>query len=95
MRKLLLWLGRWLVARYEPAKVIVLPVVTAEIRQAVYESAADVGLHRESLNDSTDLTRTGKLYEVLYTAAHRLHRDCELRTVEDVMTWLAEAPAKD
>lgn len=85
-RRLATFVGQWLLDRYLGAGRVD-PIITA-----VYQAAADVGLNRDALKPDTDLVSTGKLYEVLYHAAKALGKNHELRTVQDVIDWLREAP---
>jgi hypothetical protein len=71
------------------------PIDQAAIAAAVVDACARVGLSTEhACRPDFDLVATGKLYSVLHHAAAALGRDPELRTVQDVIDWLAEAPAR-
>ncbi len=64
-----------------------------EIELAVFAACAAVGLNASALTLASDLQSTGKMQEVLHIAARHLGRNPELRTVQDVCDWLAEAPS--
>lgn len=82
-----IWLRRWLLWLEAPP----LPNALA-VRMAVWQACGEVGLDVEHLTSRSDLVRTGKLYDVLHHAASALHKNHELRTVQDVIDWLQEAP---
>lgn len=63
------------------------PIIAAVRR--VFEAE---GLPREQFDPAFDLASAGKVYAVLHHASAALHKDCELRTVQDVVDWLREAP---
>lgn len=95
IRSFLLWLGTYLVQRFTPPvppPPPPLPLPPTEIRVAVLRACVDEGLNIDRLSDDSDLVSTGKLYAVLHHAAIGLGKDHELRTVGDVIAWLAEAP---
>lgn len=62
------------------------------IIDAVIEACAEVGLNREALREDTELLVAGRVNDVLQIAGRKLGKDVELRTVGDVIDWLAEAP---
>ena len=64
-------------------------------RVAVLDACALVGLNVDDCTEDYDLSRTGKLYEVLIHASRALGKDSELCTVADVIAWLDEAPQHD
>lgn len=68
------------------------PLSEGIIVAAVHRACIQVGLPAEQLTSQFDLVQTGKLYEVLHYAAATLSKDHELRTVGDVIDWLAVAP---
>lgn len=75
------------------ARQVVIPVTTpADITAAVRMACLRVGLPEGQLSNGFDLVSTGKLYAVLHHAALLLGKNHELRTVQDVIDWLAEAP---
>lgn len=74
-----------------PAPVQIEGAELNAVRQA-YEA---MGLPREQFDPSVNLVPTGKLYEILYHASAALGKDHELRTVQDVVDWLREAPRKE
>ena len=63
-----------------------------DLEVAVLEACAYVGLPAEHYSKDMDLKGTGKLYAVLHRAAHTAGKDHELRTPQDIIDWLAEAP---
>lgn len=68
------------------------PPQTDDILRAVLAACAAVGMNAEAIGPHTDLVVAGKLKDVLYMAGETLGKDVELRTVQDVVEWLAEAP---
>ncbi len=82
VRRFALWLGMRLVAYATPVDPTVDP-----INEAVRESFVHCGLPREQYAPSFDLSRTGKLYEILHYASLRSGIDHELRTVGDVVKF--------
>ncbi len=63
-----------------------------DVFAAVVGACRELGLNWEAMRPTTDLKATGRLVDVLTLAAERLGKDHELRTVQDVCDWLAEAP---
>ncbi len=59
------------------------------------QACADVGLNAEGFTGATDLValHPAKAVEVLHLAASRLGKRPELRTVDDIVSWLLEAPS--
>ncbi len=75
-----------------PSKPRILDVA---VRHAVMQACADVGLNADGFSGATDLValHPAKAVEVLHLAASRLGKRPELRTVDDVVSWLLEAPS--
>lgn len=82
----------WRLVDRRPKKVV--SIETETIAAEVYRACAHEGLPADALTDATDLIPTGKLYAVLHHSANALGKDHELRTVQDVIDWLAVAPPK-
>lgn len=70
------------------------PPTDAVILLAVRRAYQDEGLNVAVFAPSLDLVATGKIYAILHHAAVQLHKDHELRTVQDVLDWLTEAPTR-
>ena len=81
-RGLVLRVGTWLVAWATPVDPAVDP-----IDDAVRHAFARCGLPAEQYRPGFDLSRTGKLYEVLHYASVYANIDHELRTVGDVVRF--------
>ena len=88
MRSALLRFARWVIRRYTPDPT------DLEICGAVSDACRYVGMNVDTLTPETNLLDAGKVYDVLHHAAHALQKDHELRTVQDVIDWLAEAPRR-
>lgn len=90
MKAMIARLLSWLLAKLEaPA-----PSDAAEVWAVVRQAYADVGGNPEAIGPGFDLAASGKLYEVLNLSGVRLGKDHELRTADDVVDWLMEAPKK-
>lgn len=89
LRTLLLSFGMWLVRVCSLAPA---PPAPIEVWAAVAQACKDAGLNAALLTGSTDLVATGKLYPILHHAAVALGKDHELRTIDDVVDWLVQAP---
>lgn len=75
-------LASWLLEWAAPP----VPPTTAMV--AVLEACADCGLNRDTLSPDFDVMHSGKLSQVLYTAALRLDPDHSIRTVQDLVDLL-------
>jgi hypothetical protein len=88
-KRLAAWVGLRLIAWATPpeasAAVVVDPVETA-----VRSAFGQCGLPMEQFGPRFDLSRTGKLYEVLHYSGLTLGVDHELRTVGDVIAFYRE-----
>lgn len=69
---------------------IVPPKSTADAEEAVRKAQERVGLPSEVYDPDFDLSRTGKLYEVIHFASEILSIDHSLRTSRDVVRLLTE-----
>jgi hypothetical protein len=78
----------WLSARTDA------PPTDAAIYAAVRRAYQDEGLNLAVFAPDLDLVSTGKVHAILHHAAKDAGKDYELRTVQDVCDWLAEAPAR-
>lgn len=79
------------IARHQPP-----PVVhdNTAIFSAVQQAAQTIGMNGAALTPASDLVASGKVYDLLHHAAIALGKDHELRTVQDLIDWLAEAPTR-
>lgn len=73
---------------HEPITVVE-PEIDPAIEQAVRQSFVACGLSLSEFSPSFDITRTGKLHEVLYHTANVLHTTHSLHTVADVMAFFS------
>ena len=66
----------------------------AEVVRVVLQACADVGLNRATVTLDTDLVKCDRVLAVLQHAAEALGKDPRLRTVGDVVEWVARAPER-
>lgn len=86
-RRFALWLGTRLVAWATPPEVKEPDPVEDAVRAAFMQC----GLPADQFGPAFDLSRTGKLYDVLHYAGLHLGVDHELRTVGDVIAFYKES----
>ncbi len=81
LRRCALWWAAQLIAWATP------PPIEDPIITAVRDACVACGLSREQFKLSFDLSRTGKIYEVIHYTGLTLGIDHELRTVGDVIAF--------
>lgn len=87
-KSFLIWLASLFGLRLERIP----PPADDPVIEALRFAFNECGVSLDMLHPEVDLTSTGKVYNILVTAARRLQRDHELRTVQDLIDWLEEAP---